>query len=51
MQPQLAAHPQDVATFRTALTEGDNRLKQRFLDDEMPPAMAGVVPLPGRTSS
>jgi len=34
MQPQLAAHPQDVATFRTALTEGDNRLKQRFLDDE-----------------
>jgi [protein-PII] uridylyltransferase len=34
MQPQLAANPQDVATFRTALTEGDNRLKQRFLDDE-----------------
>ena len=34
MQPQLAANPQDVATFRNALTEGDNRLKQRFLDDE-----------------
>jgi [protein-PII] uridylyltransferase len=34
MQPQLAANPTDVATFRTALTEGDNRLKQRFLDDE-----------------
>nr|WP_298725294.1 [protein-PII] uridylyltransferase [uncultured Steroidobacter sp.] len=34
MQPQLAAHPQDIATFRNALTEGDNRLKQRFLDDE-----------------
>jgi [protein-PII] uridylyltransferase len=34
MQPQLAANPQDIATFRTALTEGDNRLKQRFLDDE-----------------
>src|SRR5688572_17386140 len=24
----------DVAVFRTALSEGDNRLKQRFLDDE-----------------
>jgi [protein-PII] uridylyltransferase len=34
MLPQLAANPQDVATFRNALTEGDNRLKQRFLDDE-----------------
>ncbi|HTU59576.1 MAG TPA: nucleotidyltransferase domain-containing protein, partial [Polyangiales bacterium] len=34
MQPQLSAHPQDIATFRTTLTEGDNRLKQRFLDDE-----------------
>ncbi|WP_116812935.1 [protein-PII] uridylyltransferase [Steroidobacter cummioxidans] len=34
MQPQLAAQPQDIATFRNALTEGDNRLKQRFLDDE-----------------
>jgi [protein-PII] uridylyltransferase len=26
--------PQDIATFRNALVEGDNRLKQRFLDDE-----------------
>jgi [protein-PII] uridylyltransferase len=34
MQPQLTADPQDIATFRNALTEGDNRLKQRFLDDE-----------------
>lgn len=24
----------NIAAFRTALTEGDNRLKQRFLDDE-----------------
>jgi [protein-PII] uridylyltransferase len=30
----LAAHKQDVTTFRNALIEGDNRLKQRFLDDE-----------------
>ena len=28
------AHKQDVAAFRDALTEGDNRLKQRFHDDE-----------------
>ncbi|MET0534491.1 MAG: [protein-PII] uridylyltransferase, partial [Steroidobacter sp.] len=35
LQSALAsATPQDVATFRNALAEGDNRLKQRFLDDE-----------------
>jgi [protein-PII] uridylyltransferase len=34
LQPTLAANRQDVAAFRTALTEGDNKLKQRFLDDE-----------------
>jgi [protein-PII] uridylyltransferase len=27
-------HAPNVAAFRTALAEGDNRLKQRFLDDE-----------------
>jgi [protein-PII] uridylyltransferase len=30
----LAANKQDVAAFRAALVEGDNRLKQRFHDDE-----------------
>ncbi|MGH8185970.1 MAG: [protein-PII] uridylyltransferase, partial [Steroidobacteraceae bacterium] len=30
----LAAQKQDVAAFRAALVEGDNRLKQRFHDDE-----------------
>ena len=34
LQTALAAHKQDVTTFRNALIEGDNRLKQRFLDDE-----------------
>jgi len=29
-----AVTPQDIATFRSALIEGDNRLKQRFNDDE-----------------
>src|SRR4029453_15149922 len=30
----LTAPQPDVAAFRAALTEGDNRLKQRFADDE-----------------
>ena len=30
----LTAPQPDVAAFRNALTEGDNRLKQRFADDE-----------------
>lgn len=30
----LTENKQDIAAFRSALTEGDNRLKQRFLDDE-----------------
>ncbi len=30
----LAADKQDIAAFRSALIEGDNRLKQRFHDDE-----------------
>jgi [protein-PII] uridylyltransferase len=34
LRPSLAANTQDVAAFRNALSEGDNRLKQRFLDDE-----------------
>ncbi|MBL8270237.1 [protein-PII] uridylyltransferase [Steroidobacter sp.] len=34
LQPSLSSQQQDIATFRNALTEGDNRLKQRFLDDE-----------------
>ena len=34
LQAALAASRQDIAAFRAALTEGDNRLKQRFLDDE-----------------
>jgi [protein-PII] uridylyltransferase len=34
LQPTLAANRQDIAAFRTALSEGDNRLKQRFFDDE-----------------
>ena len=34
LQASLAANTQDIATFRTALSDGDNRLKQRFLDDE-----------------
>src|SRR4029453_10724334 len=41
LQPTLAAHRQDIAAFRTALTEGDNRLKQRFLDDEPVERLAG----------
>jgi [protein-PII] uridylyltransferase len=32
--PQSLGNGQDVAAFRTALTDGDSRLKQRFLDDE-----------------
>jgi [protein-PII] uridylyltransferase len=32
--PQVTGVVGDVAVFRTALSEGDNRLKQRFLDDE-----------------
>jgi [protein-PII] uridylyltransferase len=35
LQSTLAAvTPQDIATFRNALSEGDNRLKLRFQDDE-----------------
>ena len=34
LQTTLAANRQDVAAFRQALTEGDERLKRRFLDDE-----------------
>lgn len=34
LQTSLRANKQDVATFRDARSEGDNRLKQRFLDDE-----------------
>jgi [protein-PII] uridylyltransferase len=30
----LSGAKQDIAAFRAALTEGDNRLKQRFHDDE-----------------
>ncbi|HET9448871.1 MAG TPA: hypothetical protein VFO35_21560, partial [Steroidobacteraceae bacterium] len=30
----LSGARQDIAAFRAALTEGDNRLKQRFHDDE-----------------
>jgi [protein-PII] uridylyltransferase len=31
---QAAGNAPDIAAFREALTEGDNRLKQRFADDE-----------------
>ena len=34
LQPALSAPRPDVAAYRAALTEGDARLKQRFLDDE-----------------
>jgi [protein-PII] uridylyltransferase len=34
LQTTLSANRQDVAAFRQALTEGDERLKRRFLDDE-----------------
>jgi [protein-PII] uridylyltransferase len=34
LQTSLAVHRQDVATFRNALADGDQRLQQRFLDDE-----------------
>src|SRR5687768_15570953 len=34
LQTSLAVHRQDVATFRSALADGDQRLQQRFLDDE-----------------
>ena len=34
LQPTLGADTQDVAAFRSALTEGDEKLKQRFLEDE-----------------
>jgi len=34
LQQSLATQPQDVAAYREALAEGDNRLKQRFQDDE-----------------
>jgi [protein-PII] uridylyltransferase len=33
-QPVRTVVVGDIAVFRTALTEGDDRLKQRFLDDE-----------------
>ncbi len=34
LHSSLIAHPRDINAFRNALIEGDNRLKQRFLDDE-----------------
>ena len=34
LQHSLATQTTDVAAFRSALTEGDNRLKARFLEDE-----------------
>ncbi|HEU4603812.1 MAG TPA: [protein-PII] uridylyltransferase [Steroidobacteraceae bacterium] len=34
LQPTLTANAQDIAAFRGALSEGDEKLKQRFLDDE-----------------
>ena len=34
LQASLASHRQDIATFRAALTEGDTKLQQRFLEDE-----------------
>src|SRR3954469_21698186 len=34
LQPTLAANTQDVAAFRSALIGGDEKLKQRFLEDE-----------------
>jgi [protein-PII] uridylyltransferase len=34
IQQTLTAPQPDVAAFRSALTEGDNQLKQRFADDE-----------------
>src|SRR5688500_8240248 len=34
LKAALASHRHDVATFRAALTEGDAKLQQRFLDDE-----------------
>ena len=34
LKAALGSHRHDVATFRAALTEGDAKLQQRFLDDE-----------------
>ena len=34
LRDNLGGHKPDIAAFRGALTEGDNRLKQRFEDDE-----------------
>jgi [protein-PII] uridylyltransferase len=34
LQQSFARGQQDIAAYRAALTEGDNRLKQRFLDEE-----------------
>jgi [protein-PII] uridylyltransferase len=34
LQQSLAGQGTDIATYRQALVEGDNRLKQRFADDE-----------------
>ncbi len=34
LQASLAANRYDIAAFRSALSEGDSRLQQRFLDDE-----------------
>ena len=34
LQQTLATNKQDVQAFRTALTEGDRRLKERFAEDE-----------------
>src|SRR5262245_53945366 len=34
LQHSLATQTHDIAAFRSALTEGDNRLKERFMEDE-----------------
>jgi [protein-PII] uridylyltransferase len=34
LKHSLASQTPDITTYRTALIEGDNRLKQRFADDE-----------------
>jgi [protein-PII] uridylyltransferase len=34
LTPRLSTQSQDIAAFRAALTDGDARLQQRFLDDE-----------------
>ena len=33
-QSELSSHSRDVATFRQLLSEGDTRLKKRFMDEE-----------------